>query len=128
MSDLRPRGIPIMVNGEERYLLFTLNAIDEIQDKFGETLGQVLNAITEEEIPGYILRDMLVILLNDEVEREKYRNPECGLKEITELEAGWIIGLDNRLELIAGILKAYGASIPEPEDTDPNQMSGQQSS
>ncbi len=28
MSDLKPRGIPAVINGEERHLLFTLNAIN----------------------------------------------------------------------------------------------------
>ena len=46
MSDLRPRGIPVMLNGEERHLLFTLNAIDAIQDEYEKTLNQRLDDIT----------------------------------------------------------------------------------
>ncbi len=125
MSDLRPRGIPILVNGEERHLLFTLNIIDEIQDRYEKTLAEVLDDITNEDVSGHMLRDVLVMLLNDEVAREKYRDPSSTLKEITEQEAGWLVGLDNRFTLIASVLKAYGISLPEPEDDDPNRKSGQ---
>ena len=127
MSDLRPRGIPILVNGEERHLLFTLNIIDEIQDRYEKTLSEVLDDVTNEDVSGHMLRDVLVMLLNDEVAREKYRDPESAMKEITEQEAGWLIGLDNRFALVASVLKAYGVSLPEPEDDDPNRESGQMS-
>lgn len=127
MSDLNPRGIPILVNGEERHLLFTLNIVDEIQERYGKTLSEVIDDVISEDITGHMLRDLLVLMLNDEVAREKHRDPESSLKEITEQDAGWIIGLDNQIELISSVLKAYGVSLPEPEDDDPNRESGQTS-
>ena len=42
MSDLRPRGIPVVLDGVERHFLFTLNIIDEIQDRYGKTLHEVI--------------------------------------------------------------------------------------
>ena len=128
MSDLRPRGIPVLVNGEERHLLFTLNIIDEIQDRYEKTLSEVLDDITNEDISGHMLRDVLIMLLNDEVERERHRDPGSDLSEVTEQEAGWLIGLDNRFALVASVLKAYGVSLPEPGDDDPNQESGRTNS
>ena len=125
MSDLRPRGIPVMVNGEERHLLFTLNAIDAIQDKYEKTLSEVLDDIINKEITDHTMRDVLLILLNDEVERENYKQKGQKLEEATEREIGWMIGLDNQGELVEKILRAYGASLPEPEEEDPNQESGQ---
>lgn len=128
MSDLRPTGIPIVIDGVERHLLFTLNVIDKIQDKYGKPLSDTLTDVTNSELSDHLLRDVLIILLNDEVERENYKNPECGLKSVTEQEIGWFLCRDNQYEVIIQILKAYGISIPEPgEDEDPNAESGQQS-
>lgn len=128
MSDLRPRGIPVMLNGEERHLLFTLNAIDAIQDKYEKTLSEVLEDVISGEITNYTMRDILVILLNDEVERENHKHKGKKLEEVTEREIGWMIGLDNQVELIEKILRAYAASLPEAEEENPNQESGQMSS
>ncbi len=127
MSDLRPRGIPVMLNGEERHLLFTLNAIDAIQDEYEKTLSEVLDDIISGEITNHTMRDVLLILLNDEVERENHKHKGKNLEEVTEREIGWLIGLDNQMELIEKILRAYSASLPEAEEEDPNQESGQMS-
>ena len=128
MSDLRPRGIAVDVNGEERHLLFTFNVIDAIQDKYQKALDKVLDDILQEGVEAKVLRDVVLILLNDEVEREKYKNPQSILKKVTEKEVGWMIGLDNYIEIIAQIMRAYGLSLPEPDDEDPNRGSGQQNS
>lgn len=129
MSDLRPIGIPIIIDGVERHLLFTLNVIDKIQDKYEKPLSDVLEDVTNSELSDHLLRDVLIILLNDETEREIYKKPECGLKPVTEQEIGWFLCRDNQYEVMIRILKAYGVSIPEPdEDEDPNVESGQQSS
>ena len=128
MSDLRPRGIAVDVNGEERRLLFTLNVVDAIQDKYKKTLSEVLDDILNEDVASKTLRDVVAIMLNGEVEREKFKNPEAAIKEVTEKEVGWMISVDNRLEIIAKIMQAYGISLPEPDDDDPNREGGHQKS
>lgn len=127
MSDLKPRGIPITLDGVERHFLFTLNVIDMIQDKTGKTMHEVMESITNVQEIGHTLRDVAMALINDEAEREAYKNPETELKPVTEQEIGWIIGMDNFVEVTYAILVAYGYSLPAPEDEDPNPMSGQQS-
>lgn len=128
MSDLRPRGVRINLDGVERNFLFTLNAVDAIQDRMGKSLHEVIEALTDENTNMHTLRDLIVILSEDEAERAKYKDPDSTLEPITEKEAGYIIGLDNMWEITRDVLKAYGISFPEPEEDSPNAESGQQSS
>lgn len=123
MSDLRPTGTPVVVEGEERHLLFTLNAIDELQESFDLDLGQIVDNLTDKQLSSDTLRKMLTILLNDEAEREALKGNE--LKRYTVKEIGWVLTLDNQLEYALAILKAYGLSLPEAEENDPNRMGGQ---
>lgn len=126
MSDLKPRGVPVMLGGVERHFIFTLNAIDAAQDKIGKSMQEIMTQLTEEENVMPTLRSLIVILSEDEAERERYRNPESTLQPITEHEAGLLIGIDNLWELVAAIMRAYGISLPEPEEgEDPNGKSGQ---
>ena len=51
MSDLKPRGIPIILDGVERHFLFTLNIIDELQDKYGKNLYEIIEDLTKMKNP-----------------------------------------------------------------------------
>lgn len=127
MGDLNPQGVPLMLGGEERHLLFTLNAIDEIQSKFGVPLEEAMSQLTERESTNGALKTIVQILANDEVERLSYKGGECSLKPVDEKEIGWMLTNKNRIEALMAVLKAYGGSLPEPEEgEDPNQTGGQQ--
>ncbi len=124
MSDLRPVGVPVEVEGVERHFLFTLNVIDEIQEHFKMELSQVIDNMTDKEKSNSTVRYLVSALLNDEAEREAGRGRE--LKRYTEKEAGWLVTLDNISDILLAIFKAYGLSLPEPdEDSFPNMESGQ---
>lgn len=128
MSDLRPRGIPIVLNGTERHLLFTLNVIDAIQSEYSSTVAEVINKAfngTEEE-QTQVVRTLISILLTDEFEREKFYNPSTELLPVSQKEAGWLVDLENLLSVKISIAKAYGISVPENDESDPNQTSEQQ--
>lgn len=129
MSDLKPKGYVIVVDGVERKLLFTLNAIDAIQSEFDqnviEVIDKVFNGNDQEQIKT--LRKVIEILLNDEAEREEFFHPGCGSdKMVTEKEVGWIIDRYNLDEMKIAIAKAYGISMPDVDEDDPNQTGGQQ--
>lgn len=127
MSDLRPRGVPIVIGRVERRLLFTLNAIDAIQDKYDKTLSEVLDMMIDGTIGNHVMKDVLMILLEDEVERIQYEHPEREVPRISEKEIGWFIGLDNQYDVMTLLFKAYAISVPEAdEDDNPNQTGGQQ--
>lgn len=126
MSDLKPKGIEITINGVDRRILFTLNAIDKIQEKYGKPLHEVIDEITKFDLSNHALRDVLLILLEDEAERESVRNACYMPEEMTEKEMGWFLSLENQVEVTKLVLMAYGVSLPEPDESDPNVESGQQ--
>lgn len=127
MGDLNPQGVPLVLGGEERHLLFTLNAIDEIQSTFGMPLEDAMNRLTERETADSTLKSIVRILANDEVERLSYKGGECSLKPLDEKEAGWLLTNRNMRDAFLAVLEAYGGSLPEPdEDEDPNRTGGQQ--
>lgn len=124
MSDLKPRGTAVMLGGEERHLLFTLNVIDEIQDKYEKNMHEVICSLGDERDENHMLRELVTILLNDEAKRYERTNGEKKYREATEHDVGEMIGLDNLWQVTAKVLEAYGMSMPEPEDTNPNGTSG----
>lgn len=129
MSDLRPRGIPVVLNGVEHRFLFTLNTIDSIQDETGKNMKDIMMDLADEDLSNKTLRYLVKTLINHEFEREKRKDPECALEAVTEQDVGDFIGMDNIVEVTAAVLSAYGYSLPEAEEDDnPNQESGQQSS
>lgn len=121
MSNLRPKGQEIVVEGVKRYLLFTLNAIDEIQDEMDCSLEEAVNRLTDKRESAKTMKKMVSILLNDEADRKE------GLKRYTPEEIGREITQENLQETLLAILRAYGLSLPEPDEYDhPNAKSGQQ--
>lgn len=125
MSDLRPVGIPINIGGEERHLLFTLNAIDEIQTRFDEPVGEVLDRLTDKKVAVDALKGVMTALINDDIRRKKH-DKETVQEEFTEEEVGWMIHAFNMNEIVIAVLVAYGYSLPEPDEFDsPNMEAGQ---
>lgn len=127
MSDLRPRGEPVVLDGQERRFLFTLNVVNELQDKYEKSIHGIITDLINEEAPGNMLRDLVVVLLNDEAEREERKGRETQGR-VTEREVGEMIGMDNYWEVMTALLKAYGLSMPKAEDDYPNPEGGQTSS
>ena len=129
MSDLRPRGIPVVLDGVEHRFLFTLNTIDSIQDATDKNMKDVMMELADEESSNKTLIYLVKTLINHEAEREKRKNPDCALETVTDQEVGDLIGMDNIVEVTAAVLSAYGYSLPKAdEEDDPNRESGQQSS
>ena len=129
MSDLRPRGIPVVLDGVEHRFLFTLNTIDSIQDETDKNMKDIMMDLADEESSNKTLIYLVKTLINHEAEREKRKNPDCALETVTDQEVGDIIGMDNIVEVTAAVLSAYGYSLPKAdEEDDPNRESGQQSS
>lgn len=127
MSDLRPVGLPIVLNGVERHFLFTLNVIDLIQSSYDLPVLEVLGKLFDEKEKIKTLKFLTAALINDEVEREMYKNGDSVAGEVSEQQVGTMIHIGNMDEVISTILKAYGISVPATDDEDPNQKSEQQS-
>lgn len=124
MSLLKPRGVKIELGGKEYEFLFTLNAIDALQDEMGLTLSECVKALTEPSTVTKFLRTTAKVLMNDYLERTE-ENPEY----VTDKTVGWFVTLENQSDVLVAILKAYGLSMPdtdeddEEEELDPNGTS-----
>lgn len=128
MSDLNPIGVSIELGGVERHFLFTLNVVDAVESHYGCTVFDALEKLTSRDTQSEAIRFFVATLLNDDADYQRWKNPEFDLQHVTEKQVGWLVTVDNINKVMAAILKAYGISMPEPdEDDDPNQTSGQQS-
>jgi len=125
MSDLKPTGIEVELHGEQRKLLFTLNAIDTVQTEYDSTMIEVLQKMMQPDQEGLAaFRFVLWSLLQDEYEREAFFNPDKKLRKYTLEQAGWLASVETAVDLKFKILEAYQISVPKPdEDADPNAES-----
>lgn len=117
MSAIRDGRYPIMLD-RQRHMLFSLNAIDALEDKFGgfDKLGEVM------EGKGAIknLRWIVTLLLNE--------GADSGAPELTETEVGRLIHAGNIDEVKAAMFKTFaigntgkpdiGIEAEEPEDDE----------
>ena len=123
MSDLKPKGSRIVFDGEERELLFTLNAVEQLQEETDLPLDALMQQFLQEDTERMLLV-ILRILLNDEAERRQYfENKE--LPRYEEKDMRWLVTMSNIVEYITAVLEAYGISMPKAEeDAVPNSPSG----
>lgn len=112
MSAIRDGRYPIMLD-KERHLLYDLNAIDMIQERFGD-LTKIGEAMTGKE--GFKnLRFLLTVLLN-----EGESDPA---NELTEREVGKLIHVGNLNAVKDAIFAAIsvgntGNAVPAEADED----------
>lgn len=102
---------------KERHLLFSLNAINEMQDKFGgfDRLDEVLAG--KDSIKN--LRWLLTVLLNEGTEE--------GEPELTEKQVGKMIHTGNFLEVKSSVFKAFSMGnngTEEPPARDDEEDDG----
>ena len=111
MSAIKDGRFPITLD-KERHLLFSLNVIDEMQDKFGgfDRLDTALSG--KDSIKN--LRWLLTLLLNEGAEDGE---------ELTEKQVGKLIHTGNFLEVKSSIFKAFsmgnnGTAEPPARDDE----------
>ena len=124
MSDLNPKGTPVKIGGEEHNLLFTLNAVDDIQDRMDMPIDDAIDCLTDYRKAWKACKTILCSLLNDETQRRKHYGQGQEARSYTEEEIGWMVLEADKYKILEAILKAYGAAVPENED--PNRESAQQ--
>ena len=118
MSAIKDGRFPIVLD-RERHLLFSLNAIDEMQDKFGgfDRLDKVLSG--KDSIKN--LRWLLTLLLNEGAEE--------GEEALTEKQVGKLIHTGNFIEVKSAIFKAFslgnnGTEEPPARDDEEDDEEG----
>lgn len=118
MSDLQPKPHKVKIGGEEFGLLFSLNAIDEIQDHFDIPITDLTSMLEDERTIFKNLRYLLTVLINEGIDDE-----ESGREHITEKWLGRKVTANNMRSLIKDILLAFSEGSPEGEEDDPNEQS-----
>ena len=112
MSDLRPKPVEITIAGEKYGILFTLDAIDEIQDKYDLPLSEVTGMLFNERKRVSTLKTLIAILVNKTSKKDL----------ITPEELGELIIYADIKPLIDAIAEAMGISFPKNTDS-PNVTS-----
>ena len=115
MSAIKDGRFPIVLD-KERHLLFSLNAIDEMQDKFGgfDRLDTVLSG--KDSIKN--LRWLLTVLLNEGAEDDE--------EPLPEKQVGKLIHTGNFAEVKTAIFKAFSmGNNGTPEPPEPPEQDGE---
>lgn len=121
MSDLRPKPHKINLGGEEFGLLFSINAIDEIQDHFDISISQLSDLLKDQRTIFKNLKIILTVLINEAIDDE-----EAGRAHVEERWVGRKITANNLKALTTDILLAFSDGSPEgdgDEDEGPNVTS-----
>ena len=115
MSAIKDGRYMIELGGKKRGLLFSLNALDEVQDKFGgyDKLGEVFIQDNKDWIKN--TRWLFTLLVNEGREENE--------PEVTEQQVGRWIHMGNIKEVQEAILKAFttgtrGTTEPVAADED----------
>ncbi len=116
MSAIKDGRYPVTLGGKERHLLFTLNALDEVQDKFGgyDKLDTVFNQSNKDWIKN--TKWLLAMLINEGADE--------GEPEVTEQQVGRWIHMGNITEVQGAMLKAFAVGTrgtTEPTEEEPDE-------
>lgn len=102
MSALKSGAYPVILNGEEYGLLFSLNALDEIQDKFGgyNKLNEVFNPDNQHWIKD--TKWLLTLLINE----ARLAEDETA-EMLTEDKVGRMVHAGNLMDIQNAIYAAF---------------------
>lgn len=115
MSAIKDGRYPITLNGKDYYLLFSLNALDALQDKYGgfDKLDDIFNEKNPDIFKN--IRWLLTTLINEGLKDDE--------PQLTEQKVGKMIHLGNIGMIKTAIYKSFaygvngGEEQPETEET-----------
>lgn len=104
MSEIKNGGYAVTLKGKDYNLLFSLNALDELQDRFGgyDKLGEVFN----ENNPSWVkdTKWLLTLLIN-----EGLLNEDENAELLNEQQVGRMIHVGNMKEVQQAIFSSFAA-------------------
>ena len=102
--------MPVELNGKTYYLLFSLNALDEMQDRFGGY--DKLDKAFDQSNPTMIkdLRWLLTLIINEGMEE--------GETPLTEQQVGKLIHIGNLPQIKDAIFSAFAYSTNGGEEKE----------
>ena len=112
MSAIKDGRYPVELNGKTYHLLFDLNALDAVQDRFGgyDKLDEIFNRDNPNMVKD--LKWLFTMLINEGREEDE--------PEATEQQVGRLIHIGNLTEVQNAIYAsfAYGAAGSESTEDD----------
>lgn len=132
MSDMRPTGAPLRFAKKDYHLLFTVNVIDQIVERFDVDINELSTLILQGKNRKYYANTaaILTFLLNDDIAlQNEERSPEEQQEPLTEAYVRRHISNLNYPSVLAAITSAYVCSFMEKDEDDmgenvPNRESG----
>lgn len=129
MSDLRPTGAPVVIGGQEYNILFTIGAIETIQETCNKALVETMPAIAN--VANYRTdADDLRTFYNVVA---AFLTVDSG-KKVTADDIDGIMKPTEMQKIAITLMEAYGFSMPDPDSDDeesedeeeenPNQETG----
>jgi hypothetical protein len=116
MSDLRPKPPEIEIGGKKYGILFNLNAIDEIQDRFDIPISKLADLMQDERKVFKVLKSLLAILINEAID-----DSESGEPHVDEKFVGRKITVADIPTLKDKVFSAFAEGMPKSDDDDPTQ-------
>lgn len=110
MSDLNPKPIIITLGDKDYGLLFDLNVMDDIQDKYDIPISKIFELLDDPKQHLKVVRYVLTLLINEAADTEI----------VTEKQIGRLINPRNIMPTKIKIAEAFSATLPESGDNDPN--------
>lgn len=115
MNAMKSGAYPITLNGEEYGLLFSLNALDEMQERFGgyDKLHEVFNQDNKDWVKD--TRWLFTLLIN-EARLAENENAET----LSEQKVGRLINAGNLREIQQAIFAAFAAGTTGEKENSNN--------
>lgn len=135
MSNIKSGIYEINLRGRRYGLLFSLNVLDAVQDKYG-TIDQLAEIFNPENNKDW-LKDtkwLLALLVNEGANLEEFLGVENPVGHITEQELGLLVDLQNFREVQNAIFAAFArgtkddqavALTDEETETEDDEGNGQ---
>lgn len=116
MNAMKSGAYPITLNGEEYGLLFSLNALDEMQERFGgyDKLHEVFNQNNKDWVKD--TRWLFTLLIN-EARLAENENAET----LSEQKVGRLINAGNLREIQQAIFAAFATGTTGEKENNNNK-------
>ncbi len=111
MSAIKDGRYEIELNGKKYHMLFSLNALDAIQDKFGG-YDKIDTAMSEGKDMIKNIRWLFALLLNEGREDDE--------PELTEQQVGRLIHVGNLNDIKGAIINAFAFGATGGEENNEN--------
>lgn len=106
LNDVKPKTAKITLSdGVEREMKFTLNAMAELEDRYG-SIDAAFEALNNNSIKAVRLVLWAGLMHLDE--------------GLTEQQVGNLIDVTDMQGIVEAMAEAFGANLPEEATTDPN--------